>query len=134
MKKWVVLAAAAAAVYAGGHRALTSDTAAPPAAAAPAGSNEALANQMAAGHGWTGGQAACLDALWTEESGFSTAALNPSSGATGIPQLLPSAHAIPADWSDPRTQIRWGLAYIKGRYGTPCAAWAHEKSQSPNWY
>ena len=133
MKKQAVLAVTAAVVYAAGHQAVTS--AVPPAAmSAPTGSNEALANQMAAGYGWTGGQAACLDALWTEESGFSTAALNPSSGATGIPQLLPSAHAIPADWSDPRTQIRWGLAYIKGRYGTPCAAWAHEKSQSPNWY
>jgi resuscitation-promoting factor RpfB len=96
--------------------------------------NEALANRMAAARGWTGQQATCLDELWTEESGFSTAALNSSSGATGIPQLLPSAHAVPPDWSSAAVQIRWGLDYIKGTYGTPCAAWAHEKSTSPNWY
>lgn len=109
----------------------------PAAAAATAwhGSNEALANSMAAsGYGWTGGQAACLDALWTEESGFSATAYNASSGATGIPQLLPAAHAIPAGWSDPAVQIRWGLAYIRGRYGTPCGAWAFERSHVPNWY
>lgn len=109
-------------------------------AALPAGpvtrnGNERLANQMAAsGYGWRGSQTRCLDELWTEESGFSSTAYNASSGATGIPQLLPGAHSIPANWSDPRVQIRWGLSYISGRYGTPCAAWAHEKSVSPNWY
>jgi hypothetical protein len=97
--------------------------------------NEALANQMAAAmYGWRGSQTACLDALWTEESGFSASAYNASSGATGIPQLLPSAHAIPANWSSPRTQIKWGLLYVHDRYGSPCAAWQHERSQSPNWY
>lgn len=105
-------------------------------AAAGSGSpNEQLANFMAAsGYGWTGSQAACLDELWMEESGFSATAYNSSSGATGIPQLLPGAHAIPANWSDPRVQIRWGLAYIHGRYGSPCAAWAFETSHVPNWY
>lgn len=98
------------------------------------GSNEQLANQMAASRGWTGSQASCLDALWTEESGFSATAYNSSSGATGIPQLLPGAHQIPPGWSDPRVQIRWGLDYIQGRYGTPCAAWAFERSHTPNWY
>jgi hypothetical protein len=102
---------------------------------APAGSNEALANQMAVSrYGWSGVQATCLDDLWTEESGFSSTAYNSSSGATGIPQLLPGAHAIPANWSDPAVQIRWGLDYIKGRYGTPCAAWSFERSHVPNWY
>jgi hypothetical protein len=107
------------------------------AAPAPAGhgSNEQLANQMAAsGYGWRGSQAACLDALWTEESGFSATAHNNSSGATGIPQLLPSVHRVPPNWPDPRVQIRWGLGYIRGRYGTPCAAWAFERSHTPNWY
>ena len=109
-------------------------------AATPAGpvtrnANEALANQMAAsGYGWTGSQATCLDELWTEESGFDSTAYNSSSGATGIPQLLPGAHKIPANWSDPAVQIRWGLIYLKGRYGTPCAAWAFERSHTPNWY
>jgi peptidoglycan DL-endopeptidase CwlO len=98
-------------------------------------SNEQLANSMAAsGYGWTGSQTTCLDELWTEESGFSATAYNSSSGATGIPQLLPSAHALPANWSDPAVQIRWGLAYVHDRYGAPCAAWAFERSHVPNWY
>ncbi len=37
------------------------------------------------------------------------------------------------DWRvNPRTQIRWGIGYIKGRYGSPCGAWGH--FQSHNWY
>jgi hypothetical protein len=34
--------------------------------------------------------------------------------------------------TNPATQIRWGLDYIKGRYGSPCGAWAH--SESTGWY
>jgi hypothetical protein len=34
--------------------------------------------------------------------------------------------------TNPVTQIRWGLGYIKQVYGTPCGAWAH--SQSTGWY
>lgn len=116
-------------------RSVTSASAAVPSGPVTRNGNEALANRMAASlYGWRGSQTTCLDELWTEESGFSSTAYNSSSGATGIPQLLPGAHKIPANWSDPRVQIRWGLGYISGRYGTPCAAWAHERSQSPNWY
>jgi hypothetical protein len=119
---------------------LTTRLAAGSASATPQGpvtrnANEALANKMAAsGYGWTGSQATCLDELWTEESGFSATALNSQSGATGIPQLLPSAHAIPPDWSNPAVQIKWGLQYVDDTYGSPCAAWRHEKSEDPNWY
>jgi hypothetical protein len=34
--------------------------------------------------------------------------------------------------SSARTQIRWGLRYIKGRYGSPHAAWEHELAAG--WY
>jgi len=102
--------------------------------AASRGSNQALANSMAAsGYGWTGDQATCLDDLWTEESGFSAYAANPASDARGIPQNI-------GGWSagyqpgNARQQIAWGLHYIAGRYGTPCAAWAFERSHVPNWY
>jgi SLT domain-containing protein len=38
-----------------------------------------------------------------------------------------------ADWAtNPATQINWGLGYIKGRYGSPAGAEAHE--QAFNWY
>jgi peptidoglycan DL-endopeptidase CwlO len=37
------------------------------------------------------------------------------------------------DWqNNAATQIRWGLTYIHGRYGSPCGAWAHEEAD--NWY
>src|SRR5260370_42305956 len=48
------------------------------------GSNEALANQVAAsGYGWTGSQTTCLDRLWTRESagGWGPAGDEPPSGA-----------------------------------------------------
>jgi hypothetical protein len=34
--------------------------------------------------------------------------------------------------TDAATQIRWGLTYIQGRYGSPCGAWAHEEADG--WY
>ena len=38
-----------------------------------------------------------------------------------------------SDWlTNPVTQIRWGLGYIKSRYGSPCGAWSHFRSH--NWY
>lgn len=91
-----------------------------------AAANRKLGQQMAARYGWTGAQWQALDRLWNQESGWSSTARNPTSGATGIPQLNPAAHAIPANWSSPRVQIAWGLAYIKSRYGSPLAAWNYD--------
>jgi hypothetical protein len=79
-------------------------------------------------------QMPCLFNLWMKESGWNTQSANPS-GAFGIPQALPGVKmsAFGADWrTNPATQIRWGLSYIKGRYGTACAAWAHWRSSG--WY
>ena len=91
--------------------------------------NLALGKKMAAAYGWTGAQWNALYALWNRESGWRTTATNPSSGAYGIPQSLPASKmaSAGADWrTNPATQIAWGLRYIKGRYGSPAAAWAHE--------
>ena len=88
-------------------------------------------------YGWTGSQFSCLNDLWTHESGWRWNADNPQSGAYGVPQALPASKMASAggDWqTNPATQIRWGLGYIRGRYGTPCAAWSFEMSHSPNWY
>ncbi|MFC4020585.1 lytic transglycosylase domain-containing protein [Micromonospora sp. GCM10011542] len=77
----------------------------------------------------------CLDKLWTKESGWNYKARNSSSGAYGIPQALPGSKmgSVADDWeTNPATQIKWGLGYIEGRYGSPCDAWAH--SQSSGWY
>jgi hypothetical protein len=80
-------------------------------------------------------QMPCLDKLFTKESGWNPKARNPSSGAYGIPQALPGDKMAPygSDWqTNPVPQIKWGLAYIKNRYQTPCNAWSH--SQSTGWY
>ncbi|QBZ72300.1 glycosyltransferase [Streptomyces phage Circinus] len=80
-------------------------------------------------------QFGCLNNLFNRESGWNPYAANPSSGAYGIPQALPGSKMASAgsDWrTNPYTQVRWGVSYIKSRYGTPCSAWAH--SQSVGWY
>ncbi|MBO0776915.1 MAG: lytic transglycosylase domain-containing protein [Actinobacteria bacterium] len=71
-------------------------------------------------------QFSCLDSIWTRESGWNYQAEN-ASGAYGIPQALPGSKmaSAGADWqTNPATQIKWGLGYIKSTYGTPCDAWA----------
>jgi soluble lytic murein transglycosylase-like protein len=72
----------------------------------------------------------CLYDLWERESSWNVYAENPS-GAYGIPQSLPGSKmaSAGADWlTDPTTQIRWGLGYIKAQYGNPCAAWNFEEA------
>ncbi len=86
-------------------------------------------------YGWGDEQWFALEQLWIRESGWNHLAVNPSSGATGIPQSLPGDKmaSAGADWqTNPQTQIRWGLSYIKARYGDPLGAWAH--FQAKNWY
>ncbi len=97
--------------------------------------NVKIGEQLAAGRGWTGEQWYCLYQLWQKESGWSTTAGNPSSGAYGIPQALPGGKmaSAGADWAtNPATQITWGMGYIAGRYSTPCSAWS--TSQARGWY
>lgn len=80
-------------------------------------------------------QFSCLNTLWEHESGWNYKAKNPSSGAYGIPQSLPGSKMASAgsDWrTNPYTQMKWGLSYIKNRYGTPCGAYDHFKRK--NWY
>lgn len=86
-------------------------------------------------YGWGQDQFLCLAQLWTKESNWLTTATNPYSGAYGIPQALPPGKYTSAgsDWlTNYRTQIDWGLGYIRERYRTPCAAWDH--SVARNWY
>ena len=121
-------------VIATGTQAPATLTAPAPAPVDPGTARAAGAAAVAA-HGWGPDQFACLDALWSRESGWSTTAGNRSSGAYGIPQALPASKmaSAGADWlTNPATQISWGLGYITARYATPCAAWAH--SQATNWY
>jgi hypothetical protein len=92
--------------------------------------NEALGRRMMLQAGWPASEWPALQALWTEESGWDANSVNPSSGAYGIPQSL--GHGHPYNLGDAAAQIAWGLNYIRGRYGSPSAAEAHEKRF--NWY
>ncbi|GAB3666293.1 hypothetical protein GCM10027589_31340 [Actinocorallia lasiicapitis] len=90
--------------------------------------NKAIGRQMVARFGWSSPHWKCLNKLWAKESGWNHRSHNGSSGAHGIPQALPGSKmaSAGADWaSNPKTQIKWGLRYIRYRYGSPCAAWAH---------
>lgn len=104
---------------------------------APANPSEAQAiarDLMASMYGWGDDQFGCLVELWNHESGWRTNAENPS-GAYGIPQALPGSKmaVYGDDWqTNPATQIKWGLGYISGRYGTPCGAWDSFNAQG--WY
>jgi hypothetical protein len=76
-----------------------------------------------------------LDKLWERESGWNTRAENPYSGAYGIPQAVPGSKMASAgpNWqTSAKTQIRWGLDYIRGRYNSPRRAWLHEEADG--WY
>lgn len=84
---------------------------------------------------WSEHDFQCLVNLWERESGWNPNSHNKSSGAHGIPQSLPASRMASegADYyTNGYTQIRWGLKYIKGRYGSPANAWSH--FQSKNWY
>ncbi|WP_375390102.1 hypothetical protein, partial [uncultured Amnibacterium sp.] len=110
--------------------------AAGPASLTPAGA-QAYASSRLGAYGWDGGQMSCLVRLWNIESGWRWNAYNASSGAYGIPQSLPGAKMATegGDWTtSSRTQIEWGLGYIKARYSTPCGAHSFETSHVPYWY
>lgn len=100
------------------------------------GSPQQVARALLGSFGWSAAsQFSCLDPLWAHESGWSVSAYNAGSGAFGIPQALPGSRMASAgpDWqTSAATQIKWGLRYIKGTYGSPCGAWAHE--EATGWY
>jgi hypothetical protein len=124
-------ATAASSTAASGSSAPAGDTSAHDAGAA---ANQATARLLAAPYGWSAGQEwADLVSLWNQESGWRSNAQNPNSTAYGVAQFLDTT------WGPygPKTsiaalQIKYGLRYIKDRYGSPSAAWAHEKAN--NWY
>ena len=128
----------------------------PPAAAtasAAGGPDVALGQRLAAARGWTGQQWTCLDQLWNSESGWSATADTRVTGAGGdhpgspvfaygiaqarghgpdvggITAPYPVPAANPPDLggqSSAASQIKWGLGYIAGTYGTPCGALSYK--------
>lgn len=83
---------------------------------------------------WVSVQWGCLRVLWHKESRWRHWARNPSSGAFGIVQSLPKSKLYSAGRAihTARVQIRWGLRYVKRRYGSPCAALSFHRRM--NWY
>lgn len=81
----------------------------------------------------------CLDLLWTMESDWnykSQGYLTYSGRALGIAQALPAEKmkSISNNYkTNPLTQIKWGLSYIKSRYNNDaCSALRHEFNEG--WY
>lgn len=96
---------------------------------------QAYAEKRCFDYGWSDADFQALVKLWNKESGWNPAAHNSSSGAYGIPQALPASKMATAgtDYlTNYKTQIEWGLSYIKSRYGTPSAAW--NQSCRRGWY
>ncbi len=98
------------------------------------GTAQSIAYKMLPSFGFSTSQYGCLNDIYTRESGWRYNAEN-ASGAYGIPQALPGSKmaSAGADWmTNPATQIKWGLGYIKAVYGTPCDAWSFWQAHS--WY
>ncbi|HSE70551.1 MAG TPA: lytic transglycosylase domain-containing protein [Nocardioidaceae bacterium] len=94
-----------------------------------------IARRLLPEYGFSESDFECLDELWVSESDWDPNADNPTSTAYGIPQALTGGthDNLPADYeTNPVSQIRWGLWYIKDSYGSPCSAW--EFKQANNWY
>ncbi|GGX57403.1 hypothetical protein GCM10010358_09410 [Streptomyces minutiscleroticus] len=91
---------------------------------------QAMARQMV-----PSAQFQCFSNIVNHESSWNYKAVNASSGAYGLFQALPASKYSSAgsDWqTNPATQIKWGLSYMDGRYGSPCEAWAFW--QANHWY
>lgn len=116
MKKAALIASAVALLFGAGTA-----TAKPPVVS--------VARAEAAKHGVTGSSWQCLSTIIDRETGgsWSVYETNSSSGAYGLPQSLPGSKMSSAgsDWrSNPATQVRWMIGYVRERYGSPCGAWA----------
>lgn len=99
-------------------------------AASPSGSPQQIARQIIGDES----QFQCFSQIVERESGWDVHAQNPS-GAYGLVQALPGSKMASAgpDWrNSAATQVKWGLGYMKDRYGSPCGAWSFW--QSNNWY
>ncbi|HEX6248481.1 MAG TPA: lytic transglycosylase domain-containing protein [Nocardioidaceae bacterium] len=94
-----------------------------------------IARRLMPEYGLSEAEFGCLDQLWISESDWDPTADNPTSTAYGIPQALTGGthDNLPADYmTNPVSQIRWGLWYIRDSYGTACSAW--EFKQANDWY
>lgn len=103
-----------------------------PSGGGTAAQNAALGQKLAASAGWTGAQWTAFNNIVMAESGWQTEIHNGGGFgyvpglAYGIPQALPGSKMASAgsDWqTNPATQIRWMIGYIRSVYGNPVNAW-----------
>ncbi len=101
---------------------------------APKGEIQQYAHDLAINsYGWTEADFTGLVNLWNRESGWNPQSYNSSSGACGIPQALPCSKIAAAYGSNTwQNQIKWGLRYVSGKYGSGSKAWAF--FQNNGWY
>lgn len=105
--------------------------AAPAQAASEASQAQAVAKKMIG----NSAQYTCFSNIVDHESDWNIHATNASSGAYGLVQALPGSKMSSAgsDWkNNAATQIKWGVDYMKDRYGSPCGAWNFW--QANHWY
>jgi hypothetical protein len=114
-----------------------------------------MAKMLLPRYGWGPAELPPLLQLWTGESGWNPKIRNAQSGALGIAQALGHGtacsqgslgneygpqygltcqQAAEANSGSGFQQIRWGLGYIKARYGSPGKAYAAWLSRNPHWY
>jgi len=99
------------------------------------GTAEAIAYKLLPTFGFSAKTSfSCVNNIFSRESGWRVNAEN-ASGAYGIPQALPGSKMamFGSDWQTSATvQVKWGIWYMKSRYGSPCGAWAFW--QVHGWY
>lgn len=85
--------------------------------------------------GFSPSEYAAIDYIVNHESSWNPQAVNPSSGAYGLPQSLPASKLASAgsDWrTNPITQLKWMRNYVNERYGGANGALSFWKTH--NWY
>jgi hypothetical protein len=84
-------------------------------------------------YGWGTEEWGALDELWRLEADGDDPRNGNDWHETNIPQAKPFSKMQCAA-TDHRCQARWGLQYIKDRYGSPIAALKAWRSRFPHWY
>ena len=90
---------------------------------------------MSSNYNWDNNEYNALVKIVNRESSWNYKAVNKKSKACGLFQALPCKKMKSAgkDYrTNYKTQVKWGLKYIKNRYGTPSRAWAFW--QKHHWY
>jgi len=85
--------------------------------------------------GWSSADYELVVNILIKESGINPNSVNKTSGACGLFQAHPCKKAIkqyPDYMTNYKSQVKWGLNYIKDRYKTPTEAWKFW--QEHKWY